>query len=204
LTEDGAREWIAQRYGAASLARLERFVALLLSANAGQNLISKSSEPHIWVRHILDSAQLERLAPQAANWLDIGSGPGLPGLVLSCLVERPMLLVEPRRKRVEFLIDTAAALGLSHVRIEQALVEKVRGGPFGAVTARAVSALDTLFASTVRLTDVSTIWVLPKGRSAEQELAVARAAWQGVFHVEQSLTDADARIIVARGVETRS
>jgi len=80
----------------------------------------------------------------------------------------------------------------------------VRGGPLGAVTARAFAALHTLFASTVRLTDASTIWVLPKGRSAEQELAAARTAWQGVFHVEQSLTDADARIIVARGVEPRS
>lgn len=203
MTEDEAREWIAREYGAAALTRLEQYVVLLLDANREQNLISRASEAHIWVRHILDSAQLERLAPDASDWLDIGSGPGLPGLVLAGLTDRPFVLVEPRRRRVAFLMQAAQALGLTHVRVEQAQIEMLRGGPFGAVTARAFAALDQLFASTVRLTDASTIWVLPKGRSAEQELVAARATWQGVFHVEQSLTDADARIIVARGVGTK-
>jgi 16S rRNA (guanine527-N7)-methyltransferase len=204
VTEDEARDWIAARYGAGRLAILERYVSLLLAGNREQNLISKASEPHVWVRHILDSAQLARLAPDAADWLDIGSGPGLPGLVLACLTDTPMLLVEPRRKRAEFLVEAADALGLSHVRVRQAEIEKVGGSPVGAVTARAFAGLETLFASTVRLTDASTTWVLPKGRSAEQELVAARRAWQGVFHVEQSLTDADARIIVARGVRART
>jgi 16S rRNA (guanine527-N7)-methyltransferase len=204
VTEGDARDWIAGRYGADRLSLLERYVDLLLRANREQNLISKASEPHIWVRHILDSGQLERLAPQAEDWLDIGSGPGLPGLVLACLTTKPILLVEPRRKRVEFLVQAAEALGLTHVRVVQAEIEKVIAGPCGAVTARAFAPLDALLASTVRLTNASTIWVLPKGRSAEQELAAAQRSWQGVFHVEQSLTDADARIIVARGVRART
>lgn len=204
MSEDEARAWIAERYGSSALLRLERYVALLVAANRQQNLISKASEPDIWVRHILDSAQLEQLAPDSSDWLDIGSGAGLPGLVLAALVPKPILLVEPRRKRADFLSETADTLGLRHVLVRQAEIEKVSGVTFGAVTARAFAPLDALFASTLQLTETSTIWVLPKGRTAEQELAAARASWQGVFHVEQSLTDADARIIVARGVGTRA
>ena len=203
MTEEGARGWIETRYGPEKLQRLQRYVDLLLAANESQNLISKATEDAVWSRHILDSAQLERLAPEAADWLDIGSGPGLPGLVLAILTERPILLVEPRRKRVEFLTEAVQTLGLAQAQIRQAIVQKIHGGPFGAVTARAYAALPEIFSSTVRLTNRSTIWVLPKGRSAERELAEAREAWQGTFHVEHSLTDEAARIIVAKDVRPR-
>lgn len=203
MTEDEARDWISRVYGSARLATLERFAALLLEANRTQNLISKASEPHIWVRHLLDSAQLGRFARDAVDWLDVGSGPGLPGLVIAILEAKPVLMVEPRRKRVEFLRFATETLGLSHAEAWQGEVERLSAHRFGAVTARAFAALGTIFSSTYRLTEASTIWVLPKGRSAEQELAAARQAWQGVFHVEQSLTDDDARIVVAREVRPR-
>lgn len=203
MTEAEARAWIAERYGDARLALLERYVGLLLAANAEQNLISKATEAAIWTRHILDSAQLVRFAPDAGRWLDVGSGPGLPGVVIAILTGRPMLLIEPRRRRVEFLSDVAGQLALSNVRVEQAMVERVRDDSFDAVTARAYASLPEIFSSTVRLTHPSTIWILPKGRSAARELEEARQAWQGVFHVEQSLTDDEAKIIVATGVRPR-
>jgi 16S rRNA (guanine527-N7)-methyltransferase len=204
VTESEARAWIESRYGPAKLALLDRYVSALLAANQSQNLIGKSSEPSIWSRHVLDSAQLERFAPDARTWLDVGSGPGLPGLVLAVLTGKPTLLVEPRRRRVEFLNQIREELGLAEARIQQAMVERVSGERFAAVTARAYATLPEIFASTVRLTNRSTIWVLPKGRSAERELAEARKTWQGVFHVEQSLSDGEARIIVASGVGPRS
>ncbi len=203
MTEEEARSWIAERYGEEVLGRFERFVELLLAENRQQNLISKASEAEIWVRHILDSAQLARLAETAGSWLDVGSGAGLPGIVLACLSERPILMVEPRRRRVEFLECAIAALGLGHAHVRQAEIERMSSERFDAVTARAYAPLPKIFQSTVQLTTPSTIWVLPKGRSAERELDEAREAWQGVFHVEQSLTDADARIIVARDVRPR-
>ena len=203
MTEADARAWIATHYGDDKLEHLGQYVALLLAANNSQNLISKATEPMVWVRHILDSAQLVRFAPEAGSWLDVGSGPGLPGLVVAILTARPVLLVEPRRKRVEFLGDAARHLGLANVRIEQTVVERVIGVTVDAVTARAYAGLTDIFSSTIRLTHPSTIWVLPKGRSAARELDEARQAWQGVFHVEQSLTDDEARIIVATGVRPR-
>lgn len=203
MIEDEARAWIAGRYGTEKLDQLARYVDLLLAANAHQNLISKTTEPVVWTRHILDSAQLEQHAPGAANWLDVGSGPGLPGLVLAILTGRPTLLVEPRRKRAEFLAAAVAHLNLTRVSIRQATIDKVTGERFAALTARAYAPLGEIFSSTVSLTDSSTIWVLPKGQSSERELVEARQAWQGMFHVEQSLTDESARIIVATDVRPR-
>ena len=203
MTEEEARAWLLGCYGAAKIASLEQFVDLLLAENRIQNLIGKASEGQVWVRHILDSAQIERLAPEVESWLDVGSGPGLPGLVLAIVTGKPILLVEPRRRRVEFLEAVKQALGLDNATVQQTTIERVKGQTFGAVTARAFAPLPELFASTIQLTDPSTIWVLPKGRSAERELEAARGSWQGVFHVKQSLTDDDARIIVARGVRPR-
>lgn len=203
MTEAEARAWIAARYGPDKLALLERYVALLLAANANQNLISKATEPTICVRHILDSAQLLRFAPDADRWLDIGSGPGLPGLVIAILTGRPMLLVEPRRKRVEFLNGAVEKLGLANVRVRQAMVERIQGETFDAVTARAYAPLPDIFSSTIQLTTSSTIWILPKGRSAARELDAAQQTWQGVFHVEHSLTDDEAQIVVATGIRPR-
>lgn len=204
MNEDEARAWIEACYGLDKLGKLERFVATLLDANQTQNLISKATEAVVWSRHILDSAQLERFAPDAETWLDVGSGPGLPGIVLAILTDKPILLVEPRRKRIEFLEAVREQFGLNNVQIRQANVERVSGEHLDAVTARAYAPLPEIFSSTVQLTKPSTIWILPKGRSAAAELAEAQKTWHGVFHVEQSLSDEEARIIVATGVRRNS
>lgn len=200
MTEEEARDWLRTEFGGQLLATLERFVGALIDANRRQNLISKASEEQVWSRHIVDSAQLVRFAPDARSWLDVGSGPGLPGIVIAIVTGRPMLLVEPRRRRVEFLREVVEMLGLRQVTVRQAAIAKITGETFAAVTARAFAPLPQLIASTIQLTDRSTIWVLPKGRSTARELAEAQRAWQGVFHVEQSLSDADAGIIVATDV----
>ena len=80
-----------------TLALLERYVARLKLASAAQNLISASTLDSVWERHILDSAQLVRFEPRAgASWVDIGSGAGLPGIVIAALTEGHVTLVEPR------------------------------------------------------------------------------------------------------------
>ena len=200
MTEAEARAWLDARFSADRLARVERYAVMLLAENRAQNLISKASEAVLWSRHIVDSAQLLSHAPGAGNWLDVGSGPGLPGIVLACLTDARISLVEPRARRVEFLNAVVRELGLANATVHPCVVERMPDGCYDAVTARAYAPLPEIFASTIRLTDSSTTWVLPKGRSAERELEAARDTWQGVFHVEQSATDADARIVVARQV----
>jgi 16S rRNA (guanine527-N7)-methyltransferase len=183
--------------------QLEHFAVLLLAENESQNLISKASALQFRERHLLDSAQLFRFAPSDAAWLDIGSGPGLPGLVLAILGVKEITLVEPRRLRTDFLERCVADLALTNVRVITGKVEQVVG-PFDVVTARAVASLTELFAMSDRLTTSSSHWVLPKGRSAAKELEEARRTWQGDFRLEPSLTDPEARILVARGVRRRT
>jgi 16S rRNA (guanine527-N7)-methyltransferase len=184
--------------------RIEAFVDLLTAAAAEQNLIARSTLDGIWERHILDSAQLVRFEPHAgASWLDIGSGAGLPGLVIALLVEGPVALVEPRRLRADFLSHATEKLGLSdRVTVDQAKVERL-AGRFDVITARAVASLPRLLEISSHLSTKKTVWVLPKGRSARTELAEAQQAWQGAFHVERSATDADSYIVVADGVGKR-
>lgn len=200
MTEEEAHAWLAARFSPERRNMVARYVEMLRAENRAQNLISKASEATIWSRHIVDSAQLLEFAPGASNWLDVGSGPGLPGVVLACLSDASIALVEPRARRVAFLREVVEQLGLANATVHPCVVERMADGCYDAVTARAYASLPEIFASTVRLTDSSTIWVLPKGRSAETELEAARDTWQGVFHVEQSATDAEARIVVARQV----
>jgi 16S rRNA (guanine527-N7)-methyltransferase len=185
-----------------TLDKLERYVALLREESARQNLISASTLEQIWERHILDSAQLVRFAPKpSASWADIGSGAGLPGIVIACLVEGPVTLVEPRRLRAEFLHKVAESLQLS-AKVVTAKAERAEG-LFDVVTARAVAPLTQLFEISKHLSTGNTVWALPKGRSAKAELAEAQRTWQGEFHVERSVTDADSWIVVATGVRAK-
>jgi 16S rRNA (guanine527-N7)-methyltransferase len=179
--------------------RLQAYVELLKAGSQRQNLISASSLEHLWERHILDSAQLVRYESGAgASWVDVGSGAGLPGIVISCLVDGPVTLVEPRRLRAEFLGEVVSKLAL-RASVECAKVERINGR-FGLITGRAVAPLSKFLELSQHLSTEKTRWVLPKGRSAQSELVEAQHAWQGVFHVEQSVTDADSRIIVGTGV----
>jgi len=182
--------------------KLDGYAALLLEENARQNLISKNSVSHLWSRHIVDSLQLLDHAPANARWLDIGSGPGLPGLVLAIAGVREITLVEPRRLRTDFLERCCSALQLTNVKVITGKVEQVTGS-FDVLTARAVASLDKLFALGERLIAANGQWVLPKGRSAAKELVEAQSTWQGSFELRPSQTDPEARILVARDVRRR-
>ena len=83
-----------------------------------------------------------------------------------------------------------------------AKVQRAQGN-YDVITARAVMALPQLLEISAHLSTRKTLWLLPKGRSAERELAEALQAWQGAFHVERSVTDAESLIVVGTGVRTR-
>lgn len=206
MTEEEAREWVRERYGVSRETLLARFADILRDESARQNLISASSINDMWARHLVDSAQLVPLAGGAGegDWIDVGAGAGLPGLVVAILSDRPTVLVEPRSKRVEFLRDAADALGLRNVTVIGSKIEAYKPAtPAAAISARAVAALPGLLQSAIHCTDSSTVWVLPKGRNAESEVEAARHAWQGVFHVEPSITSPDSGIVIARKVRRK-
>ncbi len=183
--------------------KLARFAELVVDENQRQNLIAKSTLDDLCTRHIEDAAQLIAYGARSATWLDIGSGAGLPGIVISIITNDPVILVEPRRLRAEFLQRTVSDLELS-ATVSQSKVEAIRRSPVDVITARAVASLDRLFGMASHLSHKGTIWVLPKGRSAHLELEEARKTWQGEFRLEPSRTDPDAHILIASNVRRKS
>jgi 16S rRNA (guanine527-N7)-methyltransferase len=185
-----------------TLERLKAFAELLRRENERQNLVSKASLDSLWDRHILDSVQLVRFAPQSARaWLDLGTGAGFPGLLVPLFHPAHVVLVESRRLRTEFLRAAACTLGIEdRVEILCSRLETVPAREFDVISARAFAPLPKLLALAERFSTPETLWILPKGRNAKSELEAARSSWQGDFRLEPSLTDAEAGIVVATRV----
>ena len=178
--------------------KIETYSALLREEAQYQNLVSAGTLDQLWDRHILDSAQLVRFEPRTgASWADIGSGAGLPGIVIACLVDGPVTLVEPRRLRADFLHKVCESLRIKAM-VFPGKAERAEG-KYDVITGRAVAGLGQFLKISAHLSTTNSLWVLPKGRSGVAELAEAEQAWQGAFHVEQSVTDADSHIVVATG-----
>ena len=197
-------DWLRAAVSRETQDLLKRYIDLLLQENERQNLISKSTVDEIWERHIADSAQLVRFAPRPdSSWLDIGSGAGLPGMVIAILTKGPVTLVEPRKLRANFLGRTAETLGLGgRVTVHAAKAERIQG-EFDVITARAVASVDALLRISQHLSTDKTLWLFPKGKRAQLELEEAQRAWQGSFRLEPSVTSQEAAILVASGVRRK-
>lgn len=204
MTEDKARGWIERRFGNEACARVGRFAERVIEESERQNLIARSTLAHIWGRHILDSAQLIEHAGAIdgkTHWLDVGSGAGFPGAIIALLTPAIVTLVEPRRRRAEFLSEALA--DVSTVHIVTAKVETIQIAAQDIVTARAVATVDELLRATRHVTNISTRYILPRGRSVQAELETVHRGWHGLFHVEPSITDPDSGILIAEKVRIR-
>ncbi len=201
LTDEAdARAWLAAlpEWDAAAAERLDLLVRLLGEENQVQNLVSAASLNEVWRRHIADSAQLLKHVPRETGspWLDLGTGAGFPGLVIAALrPEAEVLIVESRARRIDWLERARIAMGLDHAQVIGARLEQVATRPVRAISARAFAPLPRLLDLSARFSTADTVWLLPKGRSAAQELSELRG-WRHMLHVEQSLTDADAGVIL--------
>jgi 16S rRNA (guanine527-N7)-methyltransferase len=183
--------------------QLKQYSRLLEGEAAVQNLVSASTIENLWQRHILDSAQLARFSKAGASWIDIGSGAGLPGVVIAIITGDSILLAEPRRLRAEFLSRVVSDLRLTNAQVAMAKAERVQGR-FDVITARAVAPLSKLLGITAHLAHPGTMWVLPKGRSAKSELAEAELSWHYDARAEPSCTDPESSILLLSNVRAKS
>lgn len=155
-----------------------RFTAALAAHGEERGLIGPLEPPRLWNRHILNSAIAAPLFPTGGRVADVGSGAGLPGLVLA--IARPdveWVLIEPMERRVAWLNEQQRELGLDNVEVIRGRGEEWKQGPvLDAVTARAVSALRTLIPVTAPLLRSSGELILLKGANAENEIAAAEKA----------------------------
>lgn len=199
-SEVEARAWLAglPEWTPAAESRLENLARMLEAENARQNLVSRASLDEVWRRHIADSAQLLTHVPRETSspWLDLGTGAGFPGMVIAILrPECEVVMVESRTRRIAWLELVCRELGLERASVCGATLERVPDRHFRAISARAFAPLPRLLDLSARFSTADTIWVLPKGRSAQQELQHL-TGWNHVFHVEHSLTDDEAGVVV--------
>lgn len=156
----------------------ERYAGWLAEAGTVRGLIGPREVPRLWERHLLNCAVLGDAIPEAATVADIGSGAGLPGLVLA--IARPDLsvsLVEPLLRRTTFLSEVVADLGLDNVEVVRGRADALHGRRrFDVVTSRAVAALPTLLEWSLPLVAPTGAFLAMKGSSVEAEVADARQA----------------------------
>jgi 16S rRNA (guanine527-N7)-methyltransferase len=203
MTEEEARDWIAAYHGPGLVDQLTRFLSLVSEENERQNLVARSTLSQLWARHALDSLQLLAFGDRAGLWLDIGTGGGFPGVVVGLARVEPTLLVEPRRKRAEFLAHSVELLGVAdRVRVAQQRAEKVIAAA-DLISARAVAGIEALFEMGHHLSHSTTRWLLPRGHLDGDEVEQMRQRWRFTFHVERSRVDAGSTIAIFDGVQRR-
>jgi 16S rRNA (guanine527-N7)-methyltransferase len=160
-----------------ALPTIQAYAQLLAAAGVQRGLIGPREVPRLWSRHLLNCAALTDLVPAGATVVDVGSGAGLPGLVLAAQRhDLQVTLVEPLLRRATFLTEAVDALQLPNVQVLRARAEDLAGQlRADVVTARAVAALPTLIGWTAPLLAADGQILALKGESAAAEVAAAQA-----------------------------
>ena len=180
----------AEVFGAA-LPQVEAYAALLAGPAIERGLLGPREAPRLWERHLLNCAGLSSLVEDGQVVLDLGSGAGLPGLVLA--LQRPdvqVVLVESLQRRAQFLTECVEALGLRNTLVRRARAEELHGKlEVDVVTARAVAPVDRLAAWSLPLLHPGGRLLALKGEQALAELEVARPALARLGAVSSSVVE---------------
>lgn len=188
---------------AALLADLETFADLMQRWNGAINVVSKSSLPHIWSRHILDSVQIfSQCDATEGHWVDLGSGGGFPGIIVAILAKafKPGLrvtLIESDQRKAVFLRETSRQLGLQVV-VLASRIEAAEPQLADIVSARALAPLAQLCSFTVRHLKVGGLAIFLKGAQGEDEVAIARQHWSFDLEKTKSITSNGSVILAIR------
>jgi len=191
--------WLKTDVSRETFERLEAYVALIEKWNPKINLVSKSSLPEIWDRHIWDSAQIFDISVEGSVWADFGSGGGLPGIVLAifakeCRPDMQFYLVESDQRKCAFLRNAVREIGLK-VKVHAERIEVL--DPIGAsvISARALTDLNGLLGFVERHAAKNGVAILPKGETWEKEILQAQENWSFKYEEITSKTNNNATIL---------
>ena len=187
-----------------TLASLEAYLALLLRWQRAINLVGAKTLADPWRRHLLDCAQLlDHLPSKSATLYDLGSGAGLPGLILAILGCKDVHLVESDQRKAQFLREAGRRLDLP-VQVHTKRIEKLSGVAADVITARALAPLPHLLDLANPLLRPGGTCLFLKGQNATDELTEARKSWSMSTDILPSLSDPSASILKLRNVERAS
>jgi 16S rRNA (guanine527-N7)-methyltransferase len=184
--------------------RLDSYIDLLSRWRRVTNLVSDASPAMVWMRHVMDSAQLLDLVPNATRWLDIGSGAGFPGMVIAILLSHApgavVHCVESDRRKCAFLRQvarsTAAPAEIHCCRVETLAPTLI--SPVDVVTARALWPLPKLFEFSKLWIERGAVGVFPRGKTLQDQLRALTLGSDFIIDTAPSRTDANAGIVLLR------
>ena len=183
-----------------TLARLEAYVELLRRWQRAINLVGPATLGDPWRRHIVDCGQLWRHVPPGSRRLaDLGSGAGLPGLVLAIMGAPEVHLLESDQRKAAFLREAARTCA-APVTVHAGRIEAIPGLVADVVTSRALAPLASLLALAERHVHPGTTCLLLKGRTAASELTDAARHWTMDASSVPSLSDAEGRVLIVRNI----
>lgn len=184
-----------------ALGMLDQYAAMLVEWNEKFNLVAPSTIPHVWNRHILDSAQLVQLVPSSPDQVvaDLGSGAGFPGLVLSIMGIKNVNLIESTGKKADFLRAVIEKLKLDAI-VHQDRIENLKELKADIITARALGSLNDLFHVVQNIAKKDVYCLFLKGQKADVELTEARKCWMFDCEKTQSQSDPSGSILAIRNL----
>jgi 16S rRNA (guanine527-N7)-methyltransferase len=182
--------------------RLQNYVALLLKWQKSINLVSAATLRDVWKRHIIDSIQLLDYIIGDEAVADIGSGAGLPGLVIAIAGRNGITLIESDRRKVAFLKE-ASRIIKSDVHIIHNRVEKTDLNPFPLIMARGFAPLIVLLDTVSTGLQNNGKLLLLKGKSYQNEIAAAKESWAFDYTAFPSVTDKDGVILSIQNLKKK-
>lgn len=182
---------------------LETYVSLLLKWNQKINLIGPSTESEIWERHINDSLQLVPLIPKTATSIvDIGSGAGLPGLVVASQVSTPITLIERDQRKCAFLAEAIRICGLNHVTLLNSDASNSQE-KYAVIMSRALASIKKILVIADGMIMENSICLFPKGKTYANELIEAQRHWDFNYQLTPSLTQNEAVILTISNLKIK-
>ncbi len=186
--------------------KLDCYVALLNEWQSKMNLVSSSTLPEVWTRHILDSGQIFKFVkPSDKMIFDFGSGAGFPALVLAIMDENRLLDVhcaESDGKKCQFLKAVIDECGLNVV-VHNERIEKISVPPVDVITARALASLDKLMGYAFPFMSNKTRCLFLKGKKVPEEIKEAEKKWKFSTSVHSSLSSPEGRILEISNVRKK-
>ena len=186
--------------------KLKIFVSMLLDHQKNMNLIGESTMPAIWKRHILDSAQIEKILPKEnKNYItvDVGTGAGFPGIVLAVMGRKDLLLCEKSTKKNIFLNAVAQECNLK-VKMYNDRIENLKATNIRTIIARAFAPLKNLILKARHCLNSDTTLVLHKGRTYMKEITEAKSLFCFNYKCYDSATNSDAKILKINNIQEKN
>jgi 16S rRNA (guanine527-N7)-methyltransferase len=199
MNKDALLEFVSRE----TLHKLEIYVALLLKWQTKINLISNTTVNDVWKRHILDAIQLLSFYDhETSTLLDIGTGAGIPGLLLAIAGNKKTILVESDTRKSAFLKE-AARVTDSNVEIHNKRIESLKFQDIDVITSRACANIHQLLIYSSNFLSNNTVCLFPKGENYTKEVEEAQKNWHFSYDVFPSLSDSSGNIIKIYNITKR-